>query len=686
MRITLYMNQLHEIKAKSLLLLSLGALGVVYGDIGTSPLYAVNQIFFGHGNTALTRMNILGAISLIFWTITLLISIKYIILVLQADHEGKGGVFALYGLLERLRFKGKGLFIFLLIVAAGLLFGDGIITPAISVLSSTEGLANINNGLIPFIVPITLAILTALFFIQKKGTATVGILFAPIIIVWFVSIAIMGGNSIMHNPQILIALNPYYGLLFLVSHSFISILLTLGAAMLAITGGEAMYADIGHFGALPIRVSWFGIVYPSLILNYLGQGAYVLGQHPVYNNSIFFSMVPHAGLYAIVIIATIATIIASQALISGAFSLASQAISLKLFPFLKVIHTHTIQEGQIYVPFINWALYVGCVLLVLFFRTSNNLASAYGLAVSGVMVVTSFSMIQIARHYWRWHPLVIYAIFVPFIIIDTLFLTANSLKFLEGGYIPLGVGFLLFFIMTTWKWAKTQTNAALNAHPSITVKDLIQLKKTSQGYIPKTAIIMSPEAIVNPTDQVPTLNHLLLERYGLLPSTIIFLTVKQLGIPYANKKRFEIKNLYTGLNGAITSVILKFGFRENPNAKSALQTLAYHRHLNISSNPNDWYMHIVLVRATAEKLYSLLDKTRYYLFKFLAGNTATAETYFGLGSVRNISAEIFHVALHSTHVRHKANHHLENHLHLAHFPFLRWREKPHKSNLSMYRK
>ncbi|HEX7041730.1 MAG TPA: KUP/HAK/KT family potassium transporter [Patescibacteria group bacterium] len=633
-------------KRKNILILSLAALGVVYGDIGTSPLYAINEIFFGHGHVALKQLDILGAISLVVWTLTLLIAVKYILLVLRANHEGRGGVFALYNLLQQLSFKGKAIFTAMLIVAAGLLFGDGIITPAISVISSTEGLAAANLAFKPLIVPLSIIILTALFIIQKKGTAKIGTFFAPAIIVWFVSIATIGILQILKNPGILFALNPYYGLVFLLSHSFLSVLLTLGSVMLVITGGEAMYADISHFGVLPIRITWFTVVYPSLILNYLGQGAYLLSGEQIHNGNIFYSTIPHFFLYPMIFIATVATIIASQALISGAFSLASQAISLKLFPFLRVIHTYANQEGQIYVPFINWALFIGCVVLVLVFKSSTNLASAYGLAVSGVMLITSWSMIQITSLQWKWNRIFVYGIFVPFILIDTLFLIANSLKFVEGGYIPIGIGLLLYFIMTTWKWGKTQTIDAIIDYPAMTVQQLVDLAKSSPAFFPKTAIILCHTPIVTYTQEIPTLNQLLKERYDLLPSSIIFLSIKQLPIPYCDRQRFEITNLYKGEKvGNITTLVLNFGFRENPNAKIALQKLAREKQIDIFPDPDDWYIHIIEVRPTGEKIRNLWGKIKFQVFKFIRKNTDSAETYFGLGSLKNISAEIFHVSL-----------------------------------------
>ncbi len=632
---------------KNIVFLSLAALGVVYGDIGTSPLYAINEIFFGHGKATLSRMDILGAISLVVWSITLLIAVKYIIFVLKADNHGEGGVFALYGLIDQLKTKSKWIYIALLIIAAGLLFGDGIITPAISVISSIEGLAIATNAFTPYIVPITILILTGLFAIQSKGTSKVGSLFAPAIIVWFVSIIFFGVRWIITSPQIFLALNPYYAIYFLFSHSLLAVLLTLGAVMLAITGGEAMYADMGHFGAAPIRISWFSLVFPSLLLNYLGQGAYLLGNNHVVNGNIFFSMIPSIAVIPMVIISTVATIIASQALISGAFSLASQAISLGLFPMFRVRHTHIDHEGQIYVPFINWALYIGCVLLVLIFRSSNNLAAAYGLAVSGVMIVTSLSMIQIAMYYWKWGVALACGLFIPFIIIDATFLTANSLKIVEGGYVPLGIGIVLLVLMRTWKWGRTQIAEAFNSYPSISLKELITMKKEARNSIPKTIIIMSPKVIVRMNDRIPTLKQLLLERYGLLPFNIVFLTIKQLEIPYAEDNRLEIKNLLEEKNkGSITSVILNFGFMEDPNVESMLQELAGHNKINIAHDPSKWLIHIIQERTVSEQIHSFIGRVKYQLFKFLARNTDTADVYFGLGKEKNLSIEILPVNLH----------------------------------------
>ncbi len=330
-----------------LMLLALGALGVVYGDIGTSPLYAIKEIFFGHALTHHTNADIFGVISLVFWSLTLVVAFKYVFLVLRADSDGEGGVFALYSLIGQLNKKTYAAIITLLVIAAGLLYGDGIITPAISVISAVEGLSFITKTFDPYIVPITVAILTGLFFIQSKGTAKVGAIFGPIMLIWFGAIAILGGKEVIQTPAILASLNPLYAFQFLTSHNIHTIFMVLGSVMLVITGGEAMYADMGHFGRLPIRISWYVITFPALILSYLGQGAYMLSGKEVIGENLFFSLVPHQFLIPMVILATLATVIASQALISGAFSLTAQAISLGLFPYLPMQHTHEEHEGQV---------------------------------------------------------------------------------------------------------------------------------------------------------------------------------------------------------------------------------------------------------------------------------------------------------------------------------------------------
>ena len=409
--------------------LSFGALGIVYGDIGTSPLYSVNEMFFGHYRPELSHTNILSLISLVIWSLIIVVAFKYVFWVLKADNEGEGGVFALFALLRQHKNKIVLSVSALLIIAAGLLFGDGIITPAISVLSAVEGLKVITPTLNPYVVPITIAILTGLFAIQSRGTHKIGKLFGPVILVWFFALAALGLREIISSPAILEAFNPLHAARAFTLFPAEKLLILLGSVMLVVTGGEALYADMGHFGALPIRLSWFTIVMPCLILNYLGQGAYLLQGKEVISDNLFYSLVPSSLLAPMVILASMATVIASQALISGAFSLTSQGIALGLLPRLKISNTNEHHEGQIYISFVNWSLFVGCVLLVIGFGSSAALASAYGLAVSGVMVVTTLSMILIARKLWNWSRLASLGLFVPLLAFDSMFLTANSLKF-----------------------------------------------------------------------------------------------------------------------------------------------------------------------------------------------------------------------------------------------------------------
>ncbi|HSW47465.1 MAG TPA: KUP/HAK/KT family potassium transporter [Candidatus Saccharimonadales bacterium] len=632
---------------KKLLALSLGALGVVFGDIGTSPLYAINQMFFGHSHNAPTVDSIFGGISLVFWALTILISIKYIIFVMRADNDGEGGVFALYGLLDKVSSRAKIILGALLIIAAGLLFGDGIITPAISVLSAVEGLSVATRALDPYIVPITIAILSVLFLIQSKGTASVGKVFGPIVIVWFVSIGLIGFSELIQVPQILQALNPMYAINFLLHNDIRTVFLTLGAVMLAVTGGEAMYADMGHFGKAPIRISWFSLVYPALILNYLGQGAFLLSGKSIVENNLFYSMVPSMLILPMVILATCATVIASQALISGAFSLSAQGISLGLFPYLPVIHTSSEYEGQIYVPFVNWALYIGCIILVVMFKTSGHLASAYGLAVSGVMLVTSLAMVQIARHYWKWSPFRALLLFVPLICIDSLFLTANLVKIIDGGYIPLMIGFALLIIMTTWQWGRARVSTAFRSYPSMTVGELINIKKNSNTFLPRSIIIMSPELIDSFEDKLPALKQMFWERYGMLPQHLIFLTVaikKTARVKHDN--RFLVTKLFEQKEkGSVTSVQVNFGYLEDPNVEKVLESLAAHKEISIDADPKEWLIHVVHERVRFSKEKGTWDKMRFYLFRYLLRNTFSADHYFGLGRTNNLTMEVLPVSI-----------------------------------------
>lgn len=628
----------------SLPALALGALGVVFGDIGTSPLYAIDQLFFGPADLARTPYNVIGAISLAIWTLTLIVAIKYAALVLRAENEGEGGVFALYGLLHRFKNEGARGLLWALMLGAGLLFGDGMITPAISVLSAVEGLEVATPTFAPYVVPITLALLTALFAIQYKGASGVGAIFGPVLIVWFAVIAALGLGAIVHDPAILAALNPWPGLSFLATAGPYKALLILGALMLVVTGGEAMYADLGHFGARPIRLSWFIVVFPALLLNYLGQGAYLLSGRPVVAGKLFYALAPAWSVLPLVVLATLATVVASQALISGAFSLASQAIGLGLFPRLDVRHTHSGHAGQIYIPIVNWALYLGCIALVLVFGSSSALAAAYGLAVAGVMLITSVAMYAIARRYWNWDATTAAVVWGALTLVNGAFFAASTLKFLEGGYVPLGVGLVVFAVMATWRWGRKATFAAYAARSTMTMAELVALHRQSKTFIERNALVMAPHPLRHPDDRAPALASLLWERQGLLPRNLIFVEVTHPKVPYVTEHRYHVTVFDRDKDrGGVIGVELRFGFMEEPNVERRLADLARHREIDLPDDPHQWIVHVAHENLLPRPGMGLFARIRFRLFLFLRVVSRPAYYGYGLGDEVRLSAEIMPV-------------------------------------------
>jgi len=634
---------------KGLFGMSLAALGVVYGDIGTSPLYAINEIFFGRARNAIIQADVLGVISIVFWALTLTVSVKYVLMVLRADSDGEGGVFALFSLIQNSKANNKFTKILstLLIIAAGLLLGDGIITPAISVISAVEGLKVMTTTFNPYIVPITIVILTGLFAIQSSGTHTIGRLFGPIIVVWFVAIGLIGASHIASYPMIFQAINPLYAIQFFMTHELHTLFIILGSVILVMTGGEAMYADMGHFGKKPIRVSWFALVYPMLILNYFGQGAYMLSGKEVFADNIFYSMVPKLFLVPMVILATLSTIIASQALISGAFSLIAQAVSLGLLPFVKIIHTHEHHVGQIYIPIVNWLLYTGCVALVILFQSSSRLASAYGLAVAGVMLVTTLSMIAVSRYVWNWSWIKSLLIFIPFVLLDMAFLSANSLKLIEGGYIPLGIGFFVLFVIQSWQWGRTFIRKEYDSYKRGTLNDLIKMKENKiYPEIPKSYIFMTPQK-TQLEEEMPTLMQIFIDRYGALPKHIVFLTVKIEKRPYVKKEqRYEIINF--GKVGweydTLASVVVNFGFMEDPNVENVLKNLAEHHEILIDTDKHNWLIEVMHERVYKNEVKGF-NRIRSEMFMLLSRFADSADHFFKLGDSEPLAIEAVPVKL-----------------------------------------
>ncbi|MFI4889495.1 MAG: KUP/HAK/KT family potassium transporter [Steroidobacterales bacterium] len=630
----------------SIAALTIAATGIVFGDIGTSPLYALDQIFLAHGGIPLTREHVLGGISLVIWTLTVIVAVKYAIFVLRAQNDGEGGVFALYGLLHNHRHRGMTVVLWSLMLGAGLLFGDGIITPAISVLAAVEGLGVAAPALDRAVIPVTLIILTALFAVQIKGTSGIGRVFGPILVAWFIALAILGLRQIAQHAEILRAFNPSYGLLFLRHVGLYEALIILGALMLVVTGGEAMYADLGHFGARPIRISWFALVYPALLLNYLGQGAFLLSGAALAGGKIFYSLVPPALLYPMILLATAATIIASQALISGAFSLASQATGLGLFPRLPVLHTHHAHSGQIYIPIVNWGLYIGCITLVIAFGSSSALGAAYGLAVSGVMVITSIAMFPVARIRWGWGMLGTGVLWGTLTAVNVTFLVASSLKFLDGGFVPLSIGFGVFAIMATWRWGRKATFAAYASKKTMQISELIQLHRNSRFFMERTSVLMAPKPLHHESDRTPALLQLLWDRYGVLPRNLIFVEVTHPKVPYVHDNRYKVTVFDQDRSrGSIISVELRFGFMEEPNVERALEGMARLKEIDLSTDRGEWIVHVSNENLLPGRPMGLTRRLRFRLFTLLRLVSGPAYYYYGLGDEVQLSAETLPVRL-----------------------------------------
>jgi KUP system potassium uptake protein len=542
--------------------LLLGAIGVVYGDIGTSPLYAISATFTGPHPLPVVAANILGVLSVMFWTIMLLISFKYVVIMMRADNHGEGGSMALLSLvrdLTRQHPKTKWFVTALGVFAAALFFGDGMITPAISVLSAVEGLAMVSHQFSIYILPVTVLILTGLFFIQKRGTGAVGLAFGPIMVIWFVCLAAFGLIEIVRNPQVLSALNPYYGFEFLRSDARTAFF-ALGAIVLVVTGGEALYADMGHFGKFPVRFAWFAFVLPALALNYFGQGALLLHNPQAIANP-FYLLAPGWALIPMVLLATAATVIASQAVISGAFSVANQSVQMGFLPRMEIRQTSDKEQGQIYVPLTNWILFLAVVFLVLAFQSSSNLAAAYGIAVTGTMTITTMLIGFVIVLLWRWPWMIAIPVISVLLIVDLTYFAANTLKISQGGWFPLGVALVSFTVLSTWKRGRKlvfDETTRLTVPLQAIIDGVDDMPRVSG-----TAVFLTPEGDGAPSAMLHNLkhNHVLHERNVLL-------TVVVEDKPYVTRgNRFLIRDL--GRN--FYRVKLFYGFMQTPDIPSALE-------------------------------------------------------------------------------------------------------------------
>jgi KUP system potassium uptake protein len=541
--------------------LALGSIGVVYGDIGTSPLYAFREaIHAASSGGSATSEAVLGVLSLILWALIIVVTLKYVVILLNADNKGEGGTLALMALAQRALGRGAPGIILLGIISGALFYGDALITPALSVLSAIEGLKIVTPAFDPYVVPLTIIILLVLFAVQSRGTAQVAAFFGPIMLVWFVAIAVAGLFYVAQEPAVLAAFNPWYAIRFLSGHGMIG-LITLGAVFLAVTGTEALYADLGHFGRKPIQAAWIAVVLPALALNYLGQGALVLANPGAIENP-FFLLYPDWALLPMVVLATVATVIASQAVITGAYSLTRQAIQLGLLPRFEIRHTSESHAGQIYMPRVNALLLIGVLMLVALFRSSSALASAYGIAVTGTMVVTATMAFIVVWKAWKWSPFAAAALIAPFLLIDVTFLAANLLKVLEGGWVPLAIGGVVMAVMYTWRRGSRRLFDKTRRLETPLDSLVTMLEKKPPQRVPGTAVFLTSDPKSTPTALLHSLKH-----YKVLHEHNVILTVTTADTPRVpSDERVRIEPVSEGF----TRVCLRFGFMETPNIPKAL--------------------------------------------------------------------------------------------------------------------
>jgi len=599
--------------------LGLAALGIVFGDIGTSPLYTLHECTMPEHGAVPTPENILGVLSLIFWSLTMVVTLKYLTFIMRADNQGEGGILALLALIpERLRTTNSGRIgwvAVLVIIGAALLYGDGMITPSISVLSAMEGLEVGTPALKPAVVPLTCAVLFGLFALQTRGTKAVGRLFGPVMACWFITIGATGLYHLAKNPAVLVALSPMQAAHFFVRHGVRGVLV-LGSVVLAVTGGEALYADMGHFGARPIRLAWFMLVMPALVLNYFGQGALMLSDISA-RNSPFFAMVPAGGwTLALVLLSGLATVIASQALISGAFSLTHQAVQLGFFPRVSIRHTSQDTEGQIYVPLINWILAAACVTLVVVFKSSSQLAAAYGIAVTGTMALTSIVYFEVARTTWAWPLWKSGALLILFLSFDIPFLLANLFKFADGGYVPILAGTVVFLLMITWRTGRRIYRERVAAVCPPLDMFLAELDAKLAARIPGSAVFLAV-----PGADVPLVLVHHVTRIRVLPEIVVLLAIEVTHSPYADDADARLDALGRGFY----RLVIRRGFMDIPDVPRALALAIGRFGLPINISDTTYYVgRETFVATSAGRMGGVSER----IFAFLARNADSAPAHF----------------------------------------------------------
>jgi KUP system potassium uptake protein len=610
-------------------MLSLSALGVVYGDIGTSPIYALRECFYGSHPFPPTEANVLGIISLIFWALMIIISLKYLLFVMRADNHGEGGILALLALLSpwRERSPQSRALLYIGLFGAALLYGDGAITPAISVLSAVEGLEIAALGLKPYVLPITIAVLVLLFRFQKRGTSRIGTVFGPVMLLWFATLALLGGSWIVRAPRVLAALNPAHGIAFFVHngwHGFV----VLGAVFLVVTGGEALYADMGHFGRFPIRLAWFALVLPALLLNYFGQAALIL-LDPELARQPFFNLAPAWALYPLVLLSTLATVIASQAVISGAFSLTRQAVQLGQCPHVHIVQTSSEEIGQIYIPSVNWLLMIVTIALVFGFGSSSKLAGAYGVAVTTTMVITVVLAFFVAVGKWRWHPVTAGLLTLLFLTVDVAFFGANMLKIEAGGWFPLAAGGIVFTMMVTWRRGREILAQRFEETKEPLDLFLQRIAATPPLRVPGTAVFLIKRLPGTPPQLLHHLAH-----NQVLHEQVVLLSIVTREIPRVTaEKRLEIIRLDQGF----FQVTVNYGFMQNPNVPVALRECeAFGMKVNLDTAT--FYLARATLIPSPERRGMMLWREK--LFAFMTRNALPATDFFRIPPERVVELGI----------------------------------------------
>ncbi|WP_112286593.1 low affinity potassium transporter Kup [Rahnella sp. AN3-3W3] len=606
----------HTKNKSSLLTVTVACIGVVYGDIGTSPLYTLRECLTGQAGIAVTQSALFGFLSLIFWLLMLVVSVKYISFVMRADNDGEGGILTLMSLaIRNLNPRWIPFIMFIGLVGGSFFYGDGVITPAISVLSAMEGLEIIEPSLDRFIIPFSIAVLTLLFFIQKNGTGSVGKIFAPVMVLWFVTIGALGIGGVMRNPDVLQALNPYWALHFFVEYKTVSFF-ALGMVVLSVTGGEALYADMGHFGKKPIRIAWFVLVGPSLVMNYFGQGALLLSKPDAIVNP-FFLLAPGWALIPLLILATLATVIASQAVISGVFSLTRQAVRMGYLPPMRIIYTSDEESGQIYIPVVNWLLYFAVLIAIVSFKHSSNLASAYGIVVTGTMVITSVLIGIVMVKNWGWKTWAGGLMMAAMLIIDVPLFAANLTKLFSGGWLPVAIGLTILLIMLTWKTERSRLLRRLRQDPEALEALIASLEKAPPKRVPGTAVVMSRGQYEVPLVLLHNLKH-----NKILHERVVLLTVVTEDVPYVhNVKRVTIEQL----SPAFWRVIASYGWRETPNVTDILYRCGLEG-LKCTMNETSFFMSRDTFTLGEPRPWYL--KARGKLFQFLQRNSLRAPEHY----------------------------------------------------------